>query len=197
MGSEVGAGIRRSQPIALSLLLWIVDTWSLLVPRPLFPTCYNELAGRRSLGVERLWQHHRLGNHDGNNTSIAAPTAAAPRRRQKKNKYAKFSKVAETTIDPLEALLQESKRLNRELMEEQQREEEQKKRSRPQPEIKPLPKLEFPDTQTIDVSLFMFIVFQGVERSMIVSSRTDPKSYRNHYRCVCFVSLTTLKPLAT
>jgi 16S rRNA processing protein RimM len=46
-------------------------------------------------------------------------------------------------------LLKESERKNRELALMEQHQQRQK-RSRPQPEIKPLPKLEFPDTQTID-----------------------------------------------
>ena len=53
--------------------------------------------------------------------------------------------------DPFEMLLKESERKNRELIDQQQRSwEERQKKLRPQPEIKPLPKLEFPDTQTID-----------------------------------------------
>ena len=87
-------------------------------------------------------------HHEEDKDSSISPVTE---RRQKKNKYATFSKIGNETADPFEVLLQESERKNRELIEQQQRDLElRQKRSRPQPEIKPLPKLEFPDTQTID-----------------------------------------------
>jgi hypothetical protein len=72
-------------------------------------------------------------------------------RRERKNKYEKFSKVSLSPQDPLEELIADAEKKNRELLEEKSRYEAEN--TRPQPEIAPLPTLEFPDTKVIDVSI--------------------------------------------
>jgi 16S rRNA processing protein RimM len=89
-----------------------------------------------------ILQHHP----DPQSSAVASATDAAPAsRRERKNKYKNFSKVEQK--DPLEVLIAESGRKNQEIVAELS---QAVKKSRPEPEIAPLPKVEFPDTKGID-----------------------------------------------
>ena len=103
----------------------------------------------------------RLNAFNEEDSSTLLSSATQRQRRRKKNKYAEHSKVEKESADPLEALLQESERKNKELVIERQRSQRERMMRSPlsQPEIKPLPKLEFPDTQTIDVSWTCTMLF--------------------------------------
>ena len=100
-------------------------------------------------------------NQEDSSTLFSSAAQQQRQRRRKKNKYAEHSKVEKESADPLEALLQESERKNKELVIERQRSQRERMMRSPlsQPEIKPLPKLEFPDTQTIDVSWTCTMLF--------------------------------------
>ena len=95
--------------------------------------------------------------HDLRDDQDSAPTdadvPARTQRRERKNKYKNFSKVSDQ-IDPQEALIAESGRKNQEILAEIS---QAVKKSRPEPEILPLPKVEFPDTKDIDVSITVSI----------------------------------------
>lgn len=80
-----------------------------------------------------------------NNEIASAPLMS---RRERKNKYTKFSKVQQK--DPLEILIAESGRKNQEIVAEQS--QYLMTKTIPEPEVEPLPRVEFPDTKGIDVS---------------------------------------------
>lgn len=155
--------------------------------------------------VTRSWSWsftlQSTARHQEEEDSSISILPVSTERRQKKNKYATFSKVGNEIADPLEVLLQESERKNRELIEQQQRALEQRqKRSRPQPEIKPLPKLEFPDTQTIDpydpqtfgyVELGSVLGAHGVHGWLKVRASVGATSWQSH---LCSPGVRHIKP---
>ena len=89
-------------------------------------------------------------------TVVPPPLVRMAARRVKKNKYGKFSRVddngAGAAADPLEVLMEESARRNRQLAREMAVAGSNNNR-RSQPKIAPPPKPQFPDTGTIDVSV--------------------------------------------
>lgn len=117
-----------------------------------------------------------------------------PKRRRKKNKYAKFSKVKEEA-DPFDKLLAESEQKQAALQQEQ---EERKRKRKPVVKVEPLGKIEFPDNKAIDPydpTTFGYIEIghvtgaHGVHGWLKVTSTTDFSVER-----LCTAGIRHLKP---
>ena len=88
----------------------------------------------------------RMGPLAATDQTAADSQEAAPKRRRKKNKYAKFSKIKQET-DPFEDLLAESQQKKATLDREKQ---ERRRKRKPAVKVEPLGKIEFPDNKGID-----------------------------------------------
>lgn len=171
------------------LLFTIVWCCNAFVVKDITTTCLATSNIRKSGAILVA---NELGGYAGGEDGLSRPKV---KRKRKRNKYENFSKVKDGTMDPLEILLAETERKNKEL---QIQNEEKPKPDRLPSNIAPLQEIEYPDTKEIDpydpttfgyIEIGSVIGAHGVAGLVKVRCTTDFPEER-----LCTAGIRHLKP---